>query len=238
MTARQLPLPFVTQPHYAAMDFVPAASNEAARAWLARRADWPFGRLVLCGPQGAGKTHLLHIWCEVEGVDPWSGPALRGIPRLPQTGPIAVDDADLAEETALFHLINAAGEARRSLLLSAREPPARWHTCLPDLASRLRASATAMIGPAEDDLLRALFARLLAERQLAVPEAVQSWLLTRLPRLPASVQEAVARLDHAALAEGRAITRALAATILMEMTPEDGDDEILPSASPSAPALL
>ncbi|MFN7595023.1 MAG: hypothetical protein ACK5PU_05395, partial [bacterium] len=41
-------------------------------------------------------------------------------------------------------------------------------------------------------------------------EADKAWLLTRLPRAAASLAEAVARLDHAALGVGGRINRALA----------------------------
>ena len=79
------------------------------------------------------------------------------------------------------------------------------------------------IAPAEDELLRALLARLLAERQLAVPAAVQDWLLLRLPRTPAAIREAAARLDHAALAAGSRITLALAAGQLADLLDAPND---------------
>lgn len=239
--ARQLALPFAHQTEYTAADFLAAPSNEAARTWLARTPDWPFGRLALCGPSGCGKTHLLHVWCARENAALWSGPGLRGVPALPARGGIAVDDADLAEETSLFHLINAAAEAGRALLLAGRQAPSRWAVRLPDLASRLRASTVATILPAEDSLLRALLARLLAERQLAVSEAVQDWLLLRLPRSQAAMREAAARLDRAALMTGGGATRALAGAVLAAFPPEEESgtrNEFFADESPHGPALL
>ena len=109
------------------------------------------------------------------------------------------------------------------MLLAARTPPARWPVRLPDLASRLRAVTAVEIRPAEEELLRALLARLLAERQISVPEAVQDWLLLRLPRTQAAMREAAARLDHGALAAGRGVTRALAAAVLDELADQDDD---------------
>lgn len=253
VVARQLPLPFAPRRSFAEVDFVAAPSNATALAWLARRADWPVGRLVLYGPPGTGKTHLLHLWCGREGGTLWSAHDVRGMPVLPPSRSIGVDDADLADEMALFHLINAASEAGRSLLLVGREAPARWGTHLPDLASRLKASLAVGIGPAEDALLRPLLARLLADRQLDVPIALQDWLLSRLPRDQAVLAEVVARLDGAALARGRGITRALAGAIVAEMEGTEGDrdarapdtrqpdgsgDEIFTHASPLARALL
>ncbi len=237
--ARQLPLPFPAEASYAEADFIPAPSNREAQAWLARPADWPYGRLVLYGPPGSGKTHLLHLWCARQQAGFWSGLALPPLTALLPDRGIAVDDADLADETALFHLINAAREAGRPLLLVGRHAPARWPTRLPDLASRLRASTAVAIGPAEDALLRPLLARLLAARQLDLPMALQTWLLDRLPREPVALVEAVARLDRAAMAQGRGVTRALAAAILADMTAEPApEDENYSHASPSAPALL
>lgn len=236
---RQLPLPFTHTPHLTAADFLPAPSNAAALAWLARTADWPQGRLALWGQEGSGKTHLLHLWAARSGAMLLAGPALPRTPAAP-VQPLAIDDADAAAEHPLLHLLNAAAEARQPVLLAGRAPPARWPVALPDLASRLRAAAAVEIGPAEDSLLRALLARLLAERQIMVPDAVQAWLLARLPRTPAAVREAAARLDRAALAAGRAITRSVAAAVLEGLAePEpDGTAASQPSPPPGLPRLL
>jgi chromosomal replication initiation ATPase DnaA len=230
---RQLPLPFAHTPHYTASDFLPAASNAAALAWLDRTPDWPQGRLALWGAEGCGKTHLLHVWAGRSGAVLLSGPALPRTPSAPAC-PLAIDDADAAAELPLLHLLNAAAEAGRAVLLAGRTPPARWPTGLPDLASRLRAVVAVKIGPAEDDLLRALLARLLAERQIAVAAPVQDWLLARLPRTPAAVREAAARLDRAALAAGRAVTRAVAAAVLAGLAETDEDDGS--AAAPAGPS--
>lgn len=243
--ARQLALPFPYRADYAAEDFLHAACNEEALAWLARPADWPNHRLALWGEEGVGKTHLLHIWAERQGAAILAGPLLRGpLVRdlvVPPPAGVALDDADAAEEVALFHLINAMAEARRPLLLAGRIAPARWNVRLPDLASRLRATTAVRIAPADDGLLRALLARLLAARQLAVPEALQDWLLTRLPRSQGALREAVARLDRAALAAGglnRAVAARVLAEMLAEMVAEGADNEISPAPSQPGPALL
>ncbi len=215
---RQLALPFSHRPEFAAADFIVAPSNEAALAWLARTADWPARRLLLWGEAGCGKTHLLHLWAARTGARYVPAPALRPVSLdeiLGATGGLALDDADAAPDAVtLLHCLNAAAEAARPVLLAARTPPARWAIALPDLASRLRATTAVEIGPAEDDLLHALLARLLAERQLAVAAPVQAWLLARLPRTPAALREMAARLDRAALGAQRAVTRALAGEVL------------------------
>jgi chromosomal replication initiation ATPase DnaA len=214
---RQLVLPFVHAPQFDGADFLAAPSNAEALAWLHRPQTWPQGRLALWGGEGSGKTHLLHVWAERCAAALLDGPALAAAALAPPDRPLAVDDADTAAERPLLHLLNAAAEAGQPVLLAGRDPPGRWKVALPDLASRLRAVLAVEIRPAEESLLRVLLARLLAERQLAVPETVQEWLLLRLPRTPAAVREAAARLDRAALVTGGGVTRSLAALVLAEM---------------------
>ncbi|HTR17099.1 MAG TPA: chromosomal replication initiator DnaA [Acetobacteraceae bacterium] len=239
MTAmRQLALPFRHAPLFSAADYLPAESNAEALAWLARPASWPGHRLALWGEEGSGKTHLLHAWAERNAATLLPGEMVRGLVPLPEGGGVAVDDADAAPEpTALLHLLNAAAEAGLPVLLAGREPPARWPVPLPDLASRLRATTAVRLRPPEETLLRALFARLLAERQLTVPPALQDWLLPRLPRTGAALREAAARLDRAALASGGRVTRPLAAAVLADMTGE-AEDAAPAGESPEPPALL
>ncbi|EHL97855.1 hypothetical protein HMPREF9946_03901, partial [Acetobacteraceae bacterium AT-5844] len=128
---RQLALP-LDLPHSFAGEVLPDRSNAEALAWLDRLDAWPNGRLAIFGPAGVGKSHLLRQVADAHGWRVLEGPALRGVPT---PAPTVLDDADgVAEEAALFHLINACAAARLPLLLAGRAPPARWPVALPDLA--------------------------------------------------------------------------------------------------------
>jgi chromosomal replication initiation ATPase DnaA len=212
----QLALPFADAPSYAAADYIAAPGNALARDFLGRPADWTNGRLVLWGEAGCGKTHLATIWAQDHGALLLRGASLPPLAG-PPAGALVIDDSDHADETALFHLLNAAAEARKLVLLTARMPPARQDIRLPDLASRLRASLTIEIPAPDQELLTILLTRLAADRQLIIPDRIQQFLLTRLPRTLAAFREAVARLDHAALAAGGKVTRTLAAKIVADM---------------------
>jgi len=244
---RQLPLPFPHEPRFHAADFLEGPSNTEALAWLRRVGEWPQGRLLLWGPEDSGKTHLLHVWAERMGARLLPASALPRMPE-PVTCPLAIDDAETAPERPLLSLLNGAAEAGWPVLLAARTPPARWAVALPDLASRLRAITPVEILPPDGPLLRALLAKLLAERQLRVAEPVQDWLLLRLPRTPAALREAVARLDRAGLVAGRAVTRAIAAEVVRALTdsgavpdPDGSHQDFMASSRPAplaAPCLL
>lgn len=240
----QLALPFAHRPSFERADLLPTAGNAVALAWLApdtHRA-WPGRRLALSGAAGSGKTHLLHVWAAEHDALLLPGTALDAHhPPLDILGPrraVALDDADdVPDQRTLLHLLNAAGERDLPLLMTAREPPSRWLAArfdrpLPDLDSRLRATHAVPIATPDLPTLRLLLDRLLVERQLAVPASVLDWLLFRLPREPAAIRDAARRLDEAALASGRPVSRALAAAVLSELPtdpePPDGDDPFPP----------
>lgn len=233
--SRQLGLPFEHPRRFRVEEFLAAPCNEAALAWVARAEDWPQQRLALWGPEGCGKSHLLHVWAKSHGVIPLEGAMLSF--AGPPDGPVAIDDADLAAPHDLLHVLNAAQEAGQPTLLAAQTAPARWTVTLPDLASRLRAAMAVEILPPDETLLRAMLAQLLARRQIAVAADVQDWLLLRLPRTQAAIHAAADLLDRASLARGGPVRRAIARDVLAEMMIQSNDEDF-ESASPPAPALL
>ena len=118
------------------------------------------------------------------------------------------------DEAALFHLLNLAGEQQAFVLITARMPPASWPIALPDLASRLRAIPVVTLAAPDDAMLRAVLVKLFADRQIAVDEALVSYLMVRIERSFAAARSIVATLDREALRRQRPVTRALAGEIL------------------------
>jgi chromosomal replication initiation ATPase DnaA len=234
----QLSLPLPARVSFAAADFVPDASNEEALRWLAAPERWPQQRLLLAGPPGTGKTHLLHATAAARGWDVRHAGSLAGLPPLPARG-LALDDADLpGEEPALLHLMNACAEAGLPLLMAAPRPPSRWRVALPDLRSRLAAMAVAMTGEPSDALLDALFAKHLADRQLALPAGLAAALRLRLPRSAAAMAEAVARLDRAVGEAGARLTRKAAFAALAPLIANDLSETGGPPPAPASAKLL
>ncbi len=217
---------FTHRPRFDETGFVAAKSNAAARAWLFSDDavhGWSEGRLLLWGGPGRGKTHLLRAWAERHSASVVECEA--GLPDAaaliePEPAALALDSlpTERIDELALLRIVNMARERRIPLLLAARLPPARWRVSLPDLCSRLRATMTVELKPAEDTLLLRLMLRLLAERQLVVSRAITEWLLHRLPREARAVQEAVARIDAKMLTSGAPLDRVAAACVLADMS--------------------
>lgn len=200
--ARQLALDLGFRPALGRGDFIVAPSNADAVAWIDRWPDWPdlglgFRALALHGPAGAGKSHLAAVW------------------RARAAEGVLLDDArPPADERQLLHRLNALKEAGGQLLLAGQEAPARWPVRLPDLASRLKAIPAVALGTPDDALLRALYGKLFAERQLTVADGLIDWLIAHLERSGAAAVTAVSRLDQIALEQRKPITIALARTLL------------------------
>jgi chromosomal replication initiation ATPase DnaA len=206
----QLPLDL---PHRRALgrdDFLVAPSNEDAVAWIDRWPDWPFVALVLHGPAGSGKTHLAQVWRAKSG-------AVTDV--VADAPAVLVDDAeqaagDGAREEALFHLIERSKARGGHLLLTGREPPARWNLRLADLRSRLNAAMVVAIEAPDDALLAGVALKLFADRQLEIGVDALDALLARVERSVGGVARAVAAIDRAALAAKRRVTAQLVRDVL------------------------
>jgi chromosomal replication initiation ATPase DnaA len=211
-------------PTYAREDFVVAAGNREALAWIDRWPNWPGPALALSGPAGCGKTHLGRIWAGraaakvIEGVD-LEGKEVPYLTALAAASPaIVLEHAERAPERALFHLYNLMRERGGHLLLIAERPPAHWAIDLPDLASRLRAAPTVSMAPPDDELLGSIILKQLADRQLHAGAGVVHYLVAHMERSADAARQVVAALDRRALTERREIDRRLAADVIAELS--------------------
>lgn len=172
-------------------DFWVSPSNETAVAWIDRWPAWPTPALILYGPPSSGKSHLLQVW-QARAAN-------------------AMDDVDarigdLAFEEELFHQFNRLKEEGDTLLLTASTPPAQWNFALPDLRSRLMVQTAVKIDPPDDDLLRALIIKLLADRRLEIDPAAVSYLLMRVERSFSAVRQLIDKADRLALTHKKSVT--------------------------------
>ena len=214
---RQLVLALDHAVSFAREDFLSGPSNAAALALIDRWPDWPARVMALIGPHGSGKSHLAAIWAEAAGARVLAAKLLSetDLPAAFATGALVVEDLDPdgLDERALFHLLNLAREQEAYVLLTARSALSGFPAGIRDLASRLRSVPVVTLDAPDDALLRSLNVKLAADRQLAVDEALVSYLANRIERSFAAARAAVARLDEEAMRQHRPVTRALASEL-------------------------
>jgi chromosomal replication initiation ATPase DnaA len=201
-------------------DFLEGAANAAALNLIESWPDWPNRTMLLCGPEGSGKSHLASIWAEQAGARSTSTHALiaADVPAALATGALVVEDLvpSSFDERALFHLMNLAREDEAFVLITARLAPSAFPAELRDLRSRLRAIPVVSLLPPDDQLFRALIVKFCADRQMSVDENLVGYLATRIDRSFAEARRVVELLDTEALRLGRPVTRALAAELLRD----------------------
>jgi chromosomal replication initiation ATPase DnaA len=224
---RQLPLDLPHEPAVGREDFVSGDANREAIGLIDRLPEWPERGVLLVGPAGSGKTHLAGIFSATTGAGRVAASSLShaDIEALAVAGAVAVEDlhAGIADEAALFHLLNLAAERGLKLLLTSRAGPSELPLRLPDLASRLRALRQVSLGAPDDELLRRVVAKLFADRQIEVEPGVVGFIAVRMERSLDAARTVVAAIDAAALSGRRAVTKRLAAEVLGAMPGGQGD---------------
>lgn len=219
----QLRLKLDRPPAYRREDLVLSAVNRGAVEALDRWPAWHGGVLALIGPAGSGKTHLARIWESRTGAIRFdaSQPG-HVLDAAAEASPVLIDDADgLEDHEVLFHLINIAARTNRGLLLTARTLPAAWPTTLPDLKSRLNALPVAELGPPDDEILTGVMRNLFRDRNIRAPEDLLAYLVRRIGRSVTEAERMVVRIDEAADAASRPVSRSLARQVLEDVPAED-----------------
>ena len=135
----QIALPLTIGPAGGPARIVVGTANAGVVEAFGATANWPFRTAVVQGLARSGKS-LLARWFVENGLGD------------------AVDDADLLDETALFHRWNRAQEAATPLLLTVAAREGGWQVALPDLASRLGAALLLEIGAPDDAMMADLIA--------------------------------------------------------------------------------
>jgi chromosomal replication initiation ATPase DnaA len=207
----QLPLPLPQLPPcYDREAFLIAPSNEsawrAAEAWLA--SDDP--SLIICGPSGAGKTHLAAIIAEGRGVfTDWRAPATQSEYDI-----VVFDDLPPSDPRAFMTTVEDLASSGKRSVLVGRDNPGDWSQDLKDLRTRLEAIPRAVMSEPDEALLRAVMSKAFSDRQINVGHAVIEYAAPRLPRLFAAVHGFVALADEIAARRKRPVTISLAREIL------------------------
>jgi DnaA-homolog protein len=184
-----------------------AAAHSAGASWI-------------CGPHGAGKTHLLQaVTAQASATMRTAYLPLKELARygvdvlegLRQLGCLCIDDIEAVIgqrdwERALFGVLQGIEEGGGRLIAAAESPPALLHWALPDLGSRFSASAVFQLRVLDEVEQQAALQLRARVRGFELPEETSRWLQRRYPRDMSKLYELLDTLDEAALVAQRRLT--------------------------------
>lgn len=216
----QLPLALRAPPDQRLETFVgapPAALAQLRGLARGDSDDW----LLVCGPAGTGKTHLLLAACAEAGgagrraaylpLATASGRLAEALDALEGHDLVALDGLDAVagqrdDEVALFHAHNRARAAGARIVYASRSNPEALGLQLPDLRSRLSQCTRVVLQPLDDEGRREVLRQRARRRGWELEAPALDWLLRRVGRDLGGLTALLDRLDKASLAAQRRIT--------------------------------
>lgn len=187
--------------------------------------------LVLYGPRGSGKTHLLGAMGALAKETINESAALyldcdklnEKVSRLKTYGELkaylesyekaaflALDNLDAVSgiseaEEQVFHLYNAVTQSGGRFSAALTATPSTWRF-LDELATRLLWGQVLELKPVGDDQRGKVLEKMARDSGMTLPGNVAAWLITRIDRDPESQREALARIDLYSLEKGRKVS--------------------------------
>lgn len=203
---------------FAPEDYVVSDSNRPAYELVQSWPQWSSHAMWLSGPAACGKSHLAAIWQQrsnaahvtlqaEEMYQTEASPAFLIDP---------LEASDSASQERLFHLLNHCQMHQRSLLIVSHVTPKALACERPDLQSRIRSLPHAALRAPDDVLLRAVWMKRLADKQLQVDAGVIEYLMRHCDRHFEAVRQWVEWLDRASLSQKRDITIPFVKTLLSQ----------------------
>jgi chromosomal replication initiator protein len=226
--------------------FVVGPSNRLAYAGAEQilRRPGEVSPLVLYGPTGLGKTHLLEgIWTAARGrsrsitaiylsAEQFANgffQALRGGGGMPSfrrkyrdVDLLLIDDLQFfsgkhATQLELLYTIDSLVQQRRQLVFASDRLPSELVDLGPELIARLQSGLVCRIEQPDYETRCGIVARMAGRLGLAVGEEVQQWIASRLTRHARELSGALCKLQAVHRAWGKPITVAMAEEALADM---------------------
>jgi chromosomal replication initiator protein len=202
-----------------------------------------FSPLLIYGPTGVGKTHLLEgIWSayrkkhrhstvlylSAEQFTSYFLEALRGsgLPsfrrKYRDVDLLIIDDIQFfsgkrATLVELQNTIDALLRSGRQLVLAADRSPAALKSLGPELMARLSGGMVCRIEPPEYQTRVNIVKQLAVQLGVQIPEDVQTFIASRLTSHARELAGAVKRLQATSLAHGRPISLSMAEEALSDL---------------------
>ncbi len=244
----------IGQPHASASNrrpfanfqsFVVGPSNRLAYASAEMVVERPgeLSPLVIWGPTGVGKTHLLEgIWTAARKADRQKTivylsaeqfvsdflQSLRGsgLPNFRRkyrgVDLLLIDDLQFFcgkryTQIELLYTIDTLIRERHQIVLACDRPPSEMSDLGPELVTRLESGVVCRLEPAEHQTRRGIVAQMAQRLKMTVPTDVQEFIAARLTRHAREISGALCRLQASSQAWQKPITLTMAQEALGDM---------------------
>ena len=206
MSKEQMALGFPSRSDFSFQNFLPMASNKDALLAVRNFPSNEGDVLVIYGPSGVGKTHILHMWAEQNGDRYLKADELREVPFSVRK--VAIDNlekASLKEQENMFYLFNHILSERGAMLVATDIPVADLDL-MPELRSRLLTAPQIEIKLPDENSLQMLLIKWAADKQIQLEPNVVKYMLGQCDRSSNALQGMIEKLDRLSLEQKRKIT--------------------------------
>ena len=250
MLPRSKPQEVRLNPRYTFESFVAGSSNRFAHAAAAAVAETPgksYNPLMIYGPSGLGKTHLLHAIghyvtsyyenLRVKYVSPEEltndfinaisnnrTAELRSSYR--DVDVLLVDDIQFLEskiqtQEEFFHTFNTLHNAQKQIVMTSDRPPKLLEALEPRLRSRFEWGLMTDIQPPDLETRIAILRKKVAQQRLTAGTQVLELIASRIPTNIRELEGALTRVAALASLNAQEITEELTQQVLNDLMPED-----------------
>lgn len=250
MLPRSKPQEVRLNPRYTFESFVAGSSNRFAHAAAAAVAETPgksYNPLMIYGPSGLGKTHLLHaighyvtsyyenLRVKYVSTEELTNDFINAISNnrtaefrssYRDVDVLLVDDIQFLEskiqtQEEFFHTFNTLHNAQKQIVMTSDRPPKLLEALEPRLRSRFEWGLMTDIQPPDLETRIAILRKKVAQQRLTAGTQVLELIASRIPTNIRELEGALTRVAALASLNAQEITEELTQQVLNDLMPED-----------------
>ena len=242
-------------PKYTFENFVIGSSNRFAHAAAVAVAEAPgksYNPLMIYGPSGLGKTHLLHgighyvrqyfpqVRVKYVSTEELTNDFINAISenRTAQfrrnyrdVDVLLIDDIQFLEakiqtQEEFFHTFNTLHNAQKQIVMTSDRPPKALEALEPRLRSRFEWGLITDIQPPDLETRIAILRKKSAAEKLSVPPEVLEFIASKISANIRELEGALIRVTAFASLNQQPVDKPLAEIVLKDLIPDGGETQI------------
>ena len=163
---------------------------------------YSFPILYIYGPEGSGKTHLGHVYREIQNAEFITTIEKKHVSMVKKGHSFIIDDLELKtnlDQQNLLHFFNESYSGNGSILILSKISPGDVNYELIDLNSRIKSFINAPILLPNDEVLYSILVKELNDRKLILKDNLCFYIIKRIKRDYKTILQLVNELDKVSL---------------------------------------